>query len=183
MRKWCHFVTVCVAFTSWDNQNEWDQNWADIRLEWNEYCRYSLGSNPLMFWSPNTCTSSMKTYMISAFCVSHYKKFMVTWWFFVEWFLHSMLQKRPKVIQQNFEVFFGGGGGLFHWQYFGRNSYLMEISFTGSSRPNFDKVMTTKFCSCHNSFDVVAYAKVFSNLIAENEITGKQIFHRIPSCL
>ena len=67
--------------------------------------------------------------------------------------------------------------GLFHWWFFHRNSFAMEISFC--SFPNCSEVMAMKFCTWHDSCAVVTCAKFCSNMIAQSRVTLKPVSHQI----
>ena len=47
------------------------------------------------------------------------------------------------------------------------------------SQLNSDKVITTKFCTWHNSYVLVTCAKICCDLMASNVITSRQILHEI----
>ena len=58
-----------------------------------------------------------------------------------------------------------------------RNSNFIEISFY--SQPTFNSVITTKFCTCHDSTAVMACAKFCSDLIPRDGMTAKLDIHFI----
>ena len=64
--------------------------------------------------------------------------------------------------------------GSCHW---GSNFNLMGISLF--CHPNYNHLITTKFCTCHDSIAVVACAKFCSNIRSRNEATMKWIFYQI----
>ena len=65
----------------------------------------------------------------------------------------------------------------FHWQFFHHNSIVVEISFC--SHPNSNEVITTKFCTCHDSCAVMACAKFCCDMYNSKWITAKRNFHQI----
>ena len=67
--------------------------------------------------------------------------------------------------------------GAFHERFSHPNSNSIEISIC--SHPSYGKVIAMKFCTSHDSCAVVTCAKFCSGMIPCNEVTMKQIFHRI----
>ena len=63
-------------------------------------------------------------------------------------------------------------GTIFH-----RNSNLTEISLC--SHPRWGRVITMKFCTWHDSCNVMAHRKFCSDTISYNGFTSKVIFHLI----
>ena len=67
--------------------------------------------------------------------------------------------------------------GTFHKQFFHRNSNTMEIWFCSHQRCN--EAIAMKFCTCHDSYAVVGWAKFCSDMILHNGVTLKPISHQI----
>ena len=61
--------------------------------------------------------------------------------------------------------------------FFHRNSNSTEISF--HSRLDSNTVITTKFCTWHDSYAVVTCAKMCCDLMARNGVMARRNFHRI----
>ena len=54
-------------------------------------------------------------------------------------------------------------------------SYFKSVEYLNCFHPNFIEVITTKLCTCHENCDVMACAKLCSNLITRNWIATKYI--------
>ena len=67
--------------------------------------------------------------------------------------------------------------GSFHWKSFICNSNLIEILFC--SCVNSIKMITTKFCTWHDSCAVMTCAEICSDLWTSDQIKTQQIFHWI----
>ena len=65
----------------------------------------------------------------------------------------------------------------FYEHFFHRNSNSIENSFC--SHPSCRKVITMKFCTWHNSCDVVACVQFHSEMISCNGVAPKSNFHWI----
>ena len=65
----------------------------------------------------------------------------------------------------------------FHWHFAHHNSNSLAILFC--SNPNSNAVITTKFCTWHDSGAVVSCVKIRSDLIARKQIIAKGTLHRI----
>ena len=57
------------------------------------------------------------------------------------------------------------------------NSNSLVVLFY--SHPNSNEIITPRFCTWHDSCAVMTCAKFWSDLITNNLVTAKQIFHRI----
>ena len=67
--------------------------------------------------------------------------------------------------------------GPFHQGFLHRNSNSMEISF--HSHLDSNSMIATKFCTWHDSYAVVACAKICCDLMASNGVMARRSFHRI----
>ena len=85
---------------------------------------------------------------------------------------HTFSHKKTALLQPNPAI-----KRPFHYRVFHRNSISMKISFHSPLDSN--TVIATKFCTWHDSCVVVACAKPCCDLMASNEITASESFHRI----
>ena len=75
----------------------------------------------------------------------------------------------------NRDHFIGLIRGTSYWCFSHQNSNLLEISFY--SFANLSKILTTKYCTCHDSIAVIACAKNCSDLVHGSLTILRRIYH------